>query len=90
MKTKYIIRIINALITLLTDETKPKTERYGMLVGVYIVHIIVAVVYGMWICPHLGTDSIVMLVNIVVALLIGASLYYITSEFIKANKKDGE
>ncbi len=83
MHTKYILRIIEALITIMTDPKRPKSERYGLLIGTYIVHILVLIGYCFAIYPHLKSDNIVILITILVVILIAASLYHITSEFIK-------
>lgn len=83
MITKYTLRIINALITFMTDPNKSKTERYCLLIATYIVHILVLIGYGFAIYPHLGGDSIVVFITIIVVGIIAVSLYHITSEFIK-------
>ena len=83
MITKYTLIIINALITFMTAPDKPETVRYGLLIGTYIIHILILVGYGMAIYPHLGKDNIVVLITVIVVGIIAASLYHITSEFIK-------
>lgn len=85
MITKYTLRIINALITIVSDPDKSKTERYGLLIGTYIIHILILIGYGMAVYPNLGKDNIVVLITVIVAGIIAASLYHITSEFIKRN-----
>ena len=88
MRTNYILRIIEALITIMTDQTRSKAERYGLLIGTYIVHILVLIGYGFAIYPHLGGDSIVVFITVIVIVLVMVSLYHITTEFIKRNKSN--
>lgn len=83
MITKYTLRIINALITFMTDPYKSKTEKYGLLVGTYIIHVLILVGYVVAISSHLGKDNIVVLITVIVVEIIAASLYHITSKFIK-------
>lgn len=43
-----------ALITIMTDLSRPKSERYGLLIGTYIAHIMDWIGYSIAIYPHLG------------------------------------